>query len=506
MAKDEIARREEGPSLRRAVSIWGSFTWGYAGVGADIYMALGLVLAYAMGAAPVALLITGLLYMLIGFIYTELAASYPVAGGGQYYSLRGLGDFWGFVGGWAFLLDFTVDVSLFAYAAAGYLNFFFPYFQETKWIKIVETLLLILFLIIINIRGIRESSKLNEIFCAIDMINESLIIIIGFLFAFKPELFIHQIRYELPPTNQFLYGMTIAVVAFVGLEAISQAAEETIRPASIIPRTSLSLTFVVLIYALAFSVLGVGSLGWEELAQHMDDPIAYLAKFLPLIGFIAGPFTAILGFTLLYASANTGVMGYSRISYSMSKLQLLPRWFSGVHPKYRTPHRTILFFSTIVIIQLLLAGLSENAMKTLADMYAFGALASYTLVCISHLRLRITDPFTPRPYKIPGNIRLNIKGRKIDFPLLGVLAIFGTLTYLVLVLATHHWARIFGPAWLILGISIYLFYRRKNKLPILKSIQRDWIGEQMKVLKEAGEVEALEEYIKALEGTKNETE
>lgn len=505
MASDELIRREEGPSLRRAVSIWGSFTWGYAGVGADIYMALGLVILYAMGAAPFALLITGLLYVLIGLIYTELAASYPVAGGGQYYSLRGLGDFWGFVGGWAFLLDFTVDVSLFAFAAAGYLNFFFPYFEQTKWIKIVETLFLILLLIAINIKGIRESSKLNELFCALDMFNESLIIIIGFLFAFKPDLFIHQITHELPPLNDFLYGMTIAVVAFVGLEAISQAAEETIRPASIIPRTSLSLTFVVLIYALAFSVLGVGSLGWQDLAKHMSDPIAFLAKSLPLIGFIAGPFTAVLGFTLLYASANTGVMGYSRISYSMSKLHLLPRWFSGVHSKYRTPYRTILFFSTIVIIQLLLAGLSENAMKTLADMYAFGALASYTLVCISHLRLRITDPYTPRPYKIPGNIRLKIRGRMVDFPILGLIAIVGTLTYLALVLATHHWARIFGPAWLILGLTIYTLYRKKNNLPLLKSIQRDWVNEQMKVLKEAGEVEALEEYIKALEELKDET-
>jgi len=504
MAADELKKQEE-PSLRRAVSIWGSFSWGYADVGADIYMAFGLVVASAMGLAPFALLITGLLYVLIGLIYTELAASYPVAGGGQYYSLRGLGDFWGFVGGWAFLLDFTVDVSLFAYAAAGYLNFFFPYFEHTKWIKIVESLFLVLFLIAINVRGIRESSKLNELFCAVDMFNETLIIIIGFLFAFKPDLFIHQITHELPSTHQFLYGLTIAVAAFVGLESISQAAEETIRPASIIPRTSLSLTFVVLLYAVAFSVLGVGSLGWKPLAEHMSDPIAYLAKFLPLIGFIAGPFTAMLAFTLLYASANTGVMGYSRISYSMSKLHLLPRWFSCVHPRYRTPYRTILFFSIIVIIQLVLAGLSENALNTLADLYAFGALTSYTLVSLSHLRLRIKDPYTPRPFKVPGNIRLKIEGKTVDFPLLGVLALLGTFTYFILVLLTHHLARIFGPIWLILGLALYVIYRKKNKLPIFKSIERDWINEQMKVLKEAGEVEALEEYIKALEAHNDET-
>ncbi|MGC9003351.1 MAG: APC family permease [bacterium] len=492
------------PSLRRAVGIWGSFTWGYADVGADIYMALGLVIFAAHGWAPFALLATGCLYVLIGLVYTELAASYPVAGGGQYYSLRGLGDFWGFVAGWAFLLDFTIDVALFAYSSAGYLNFFFPQFQK-KLIWIIETLILVFSLILINVRGIKESSRVNEVFCAVDMFNETLIVLIGFIFAFKPELFIHQITYEFPGTKQFLRGMTLAVTAFVGLESISQAAEETLRPASIIPRTSISLTFVVLLYAIAFSTLGIGSLGWQPLAKHMSDPIAYLAKFLPIIGFIAGPFTAILGFTLLYASANTGVMGYSRVTYSMSKLHLLPRWFHGTHPRYRTPHRTILIFSAVVVIQVILAGLSENILNTLADMYAFGALTAYTLVTISHLRLRLTDPYTPRPYKVPGNLRIKIKNKTIDFPLLGILAVIGTFFYFILVLWTHHLARIYGTLWLILGLTLYFVYRKKNGLPLLKSIERDWVGEQIRVLKEAGEVENLEEYIKALEGRENES-
>jgi APA family basic amino acid/polyamine antiporter len=499
MAADELSKGEQMPSLRRAVGIWGSFTWGYADVGADIYMALGLVIFAAHGAAPFALLATGSLYVLIGLIYTELAASYPVAGGGQYYTLRGLGDFWGFVAGWAFLLDFTIDVSLFAYSSAGYFNFFFPHFQR-KLIWVIETLIIVFSLVIINIRGIRESSKVNEIFCAVDMFNETLIILIGFILAFKPELFIHQITQEFPGLKQFLKGMTYAVTAFVGLESISQAAEETIRPASVIPRTSISLTFVVLLYAVAFSSLGVGSLGWQPLAEHMSDPIAYLAKFLPIIGFIAGPFTAILGFTLLYASANTGVMGYSRVTYSMSKLHLLPRWFSGTHPRYRTPYRTILLFSALVVIQVILAGLSQNALATLADMYAFGAITAYTLVAISHLRLRLTDPYTPRPYKVPGNIKVRTKGRTVYFPLLGILAILGASFYFILVLWTHHLARIYGSLWLLLGLIVYFFYRKKNNLPLLKSIERDWIGEQMRVLKEAGEVENLEEYIKALEG------
>src|SRR5579883_543352 len=114
-------------SLRRDVTVWGSYMWGYADVGADIYTALGLVIASAHGAANLAFALAGIVYILIGLCYTELAAAYPVAGGGQYFTLRGLGDLGGFVAGSALLLDYTIDIALFTVASAGYLNFFVPY-------------------------------------------------------------------------------------------------------------------------------------------------------------------------------------------------------------------------------------------------------------------------------------------------------------------------------------------------------------------------------------------
>ncbi len=89
--------------LRRDVTVWGSYTWGYADVGADIYAALGLVIAAAQGVAPAAF--AGTVYTMIGLAYTELASTYPVAGA-------------------ALLLDYTIDIALFAVASAGYINFF----------------------------------------------------------------------------------------------------------------------------------------------------------------------------------------------------------------------------------------------------------------------------------------------------------------------------------------------------------------------------------------------
>ena len=95
-------------------------------MGADIYAALGLVIAAAEGLAPMAFALAGVIYILIGLGYTELSSTYPVAGGGHYFALRGLGDFWGFVAGAALLLDYTIDIALFAVASAGYVNFFLP--------------------------------------------------------------------------------------------------------------------------------------------------------------------------------------------------------------------------------------------------------------------------------------------------------------------------------------------------------------------------------------------
>jgi APA family basic amino acid/polyamine antiporter len=126
------ASGEPGQTLRRDISVWGSFMWGYADVGADIYAALGIVVAASMGLAPLAFAVAGGVYVLIGLAYTELASSYPVAGGGQYYTARGLGDFWGFVAGSALLLDYTIDIALFAAASAGYVNFFIPAFREYR--------------------------------------------------------------------------------------------------------------------------------------------------------------------------------------------------------------------------------------------------------------------------------------------------------------------------------------------------------------------------------------
>src|SRR5438445_9813838 len=167
-----------GSELRRDVSVWGSYMWGYAAVGADIYTALGIITLAALGFAPLAFLAAGLVFALVGLCYAELASAYPLAGGGQYFTLRGLGDMWGLIAGAALVLDCTIHISLFTVVAFGYFNFFLPYLTfghhiadfsvrlgpiHLTWLWLLESLLAIVFLLWLNVRGVKLSIYFNEI-------------------------------------------------------------------------------------------------------------------------------------------------------------------------------------------------------------------------------------------------------------------------------------------------------------------------------------------------------
>ena len=515
MATGSNANVEKKSELRRDVTVWGSYTWGYADVGADIYAALGLVIAASQGLAPMAFALAGVIYIMIGLGYTELSSTYPVAGGGHYFALRGLGDFWGFVAGAALLLDYTIDIALFAVASAGYINFLLPLvfhglnvglvvslgpFHDIKIFWMIETIVLIVSLMFINIRGVRHSSRLNEILGAMDLVLETTVVVLGFVLAWNPQLLASQWTAALHPLNlhQFMYGSSLAIISFVGLESISQAAQETRRPATIIPRTSIALIFTVFIFAVGFSTVGLGILPWQSFASNISDPVAQIAKNIPYLGFIAGPFTAVLGATILLISANTGVMGASRLTLSMSQLHLATGWLDKIHPRFHTPVRTIVIFSMMGMLEALLAFFTPSVMDTLGNMYAFGATLGYMIVFVSLIVLRFKDPYSPRPYKMPVNMKIKSQGSVIDFPLLGILGFIGVSFILFEVILTHAIGRIAGPAWVIICLVYYFLWRKRNKLPLFGSIKHNWEQEQIDVLTGAEEYDLVEEYKNAL--------
>lgn len=505
-------------ALRRAVTPWGSFSWGYSDVGADIFVALGLVFGAAAGASNVAFLFAGLVYVCVGLAYTELAATYPVAGGGQYFVMRGLGDIFGFVAGWAVLLDFTIDIVLFAWACVGYLSHLLPQLSATAHPidHFVVVLALIVGLAILNILGVRESTGFNEWVSALDVLSETAILFFGFLFAFDPGLLVHTMRVDWPSTFDLMNGTSLAIISFVGLESISQAAEETQRPASIIPRTSISLILTILIFALAYSNLALGMTPWHPVppdasghaqpfyaflgnADNNDKAVAVLASNIPYFGALASLYVPILGAVLLLISSNAGVFGASRIAYAMSRAQLLPSIFQRVHKRYRTPAVAIAAFCGLGVVVLIFAALQgDKGLNFLGDLYAFGAALSYTLVFVALIALRLKEPLAPRRFKIPFNVPIRFRGEDCEIPLIGIVGFFGIVAILTFVLLTHDIGRIAGPSWVILGIVGYLVYRRVKGLPLWNSQPRDWVREQVGILRDSGELDLMDDYLEKI--------
>jgi basic amino acid/polyamine antiporter, APA family len=508
--------------LRRAVGPWGSYTWGYADVGADIYVALGLVIATAAGASNIAFLFAGIIYATIGLAYTELSAMYPMSGGGQLWVTRGLGDIFGFTAGWSVLLAFTVDIALFAYISVSYLNRLLPGpVNHLPWI-ILEAIVLVILLLILNTVGVRESSKLNEIAGAVDILAESTLIFIGFLFAFSPSFYWQQTTgfFTHFEPSRLLLGTSLAIISFVGLESISQAAQETERPTAVIPRTSVALILTILAYAISLSNLALGILPWQSYdpsstgakycghltastcselhKQHENAPMIWLAQHLPTIGPFLAPVIAVLGTTLLLISSNSGVYGSSRIVYSMAKNDLMPKFFEYIEPRFQTPLVALAVFCAIAIGELIAAGFTPNALQSLAEMYAFSAAVNYLLVFVALLRLRFTDTETPRTFRVPWNVPIRRPSGTYEIPIVGVIGMLLLVAVLIMVILTNEIGRVAGPLWVIAGLVFFSLYRKYRDLPILTSVARNYSVEQLAVYRESGESGLAEEYQTAL--------
>jgi APA family basic amino acid/polyamine antiporter len=471
--------------LKREIGWFGSFAMGYGDVGADIFIALGVVALYAAGAAPLAFLIAAIVYVAIGLAYAELAPTYPYAGGVHVYSLRGLNTLISFISGWAVMLDYVLDISLFAVASAGYLKFIFPqianFIIKINYLHIgglgIVAAILVALLIFVNYIGIKYSSGFISLLVGTGLFIQALILIFGFALKFNLERLFEQIRIigsslrfneveYLPflnlPTNNFLYGLTLAMASFIGIESIAQAAEETKRPYKWIPRAARLSVIMVILSVISFSVLAAGSISWEELARSIENPVATMVRSYPIVGSFLASFVAIAAFVLCLASSNTGVIGASRLVASMGKFLLLPRWLYRIHPIFRTPTRTIMLFGLIGLLLCL-----PGDIPFLASLYNFGALLGYIILMLSIIVLRVRDSEVHRPWKMPLNVKVRMRGRIVDIPILGIIGLLSTTILWILIILLHPMARIAGFSWLGIGLCVYVLYRRKIRKPII---------------------------------------
>ena len=168
-------------------------------------------------------------------------------------------------------------------------------------------------------------------------------------------------------------------------------------------------------------------------------------------------YVGLLATTILFIATNAGLIGISRLSWSLSEHRQLPSIFSRLHPTYRTPWFTIVFFSGFAVLLITFA--SINA---LGNLYSFGAMLSFTTAHAAIVALRIKDPDRERPYRMPGNVL--IRGRQI--PITAVVGGIGTFAAWIAVVALHPEAKFVGIPWMVVGMAGYVVYRKRSGLSL----------------------------------------
>lgn len=236
---------------------------------------------------------------------------------------------------------------------------------------------------------------------------------------------------------------------------------------------------------------------WGSFTRGYADvgAVVYVALGLVVAAAQGAANVAFRGATLVLISSNAGVFGASRITYSMGRYHLLPGWFNYIHPGFRTPVRILAVFSGFALLELWGAGFSKNVYDTLGKMYVFGATASYVLAFASLLRRRVKDPWTPRPDRVPLNVRIGAcPGQAESIAIVGILGFLAISSILAMGVLTHAVGRVAGPTWIVFGLIIFWTYRQRSGLPLTGSTHRDWDVEQLQVYHDAGEIEIIEEF------------
>src|SRR4029077_5192443 len=173
-------------------------------------------------------------------------------------------------------------------------------------------------------------------------------------------------------------------------------------------------------------------------SANNDKAVAVLVGFIPYVGALFKLYVPLLGAFLVMISSNSGVFGASRIAYAMGTSGLLPSAFKRTDPKTKTPVVSILVFSGVALVELVAAYFQgDQALNFLADLYAFGAALSYTLVFVALITLRFTDTAAPRPFRMPLNIGVTLFGRAGSISLMSVLGLLGIGAILVFIVLPH---------------------------------------------------------------------
>lgn len=450
---DELIRTSQsGQTLKKSL---GTFDLTMLGIGAivgtGIFVLTGKGAVTAGPALILSFILAGLACAFAALCYAEFASMIPVSGSVYTYSYATLGEFIAWIIGWDLILEYALATST---VSAGWSGYFQSLLKGITGIEIPQVLqaapgsipgvttyfnlpafLIVMVIAFLLSRGIKESTRVNNLMVLIKIAVVLLFIFVGFGYI-KPDNWQPFMPYGFSGVFQ---AAALVFFAYIGFDAVSSAAEETKNPARDLPRGIIfSLAICTVLYIIVTLIM-TGIVPYPQF-HGVDHPIS-LALQVAGQDWVAGfiDLGAILGITTVLLVMT---YGQTRISFAMSRDGLLPKMFSTVHPKYQTPYGSTWL---VGIICGLIGGFIP--LDTLAELTNIGTLAAFTLVSIAVLVLRKKQPDLKRAFRVPF------------VPVVPILAVLFCV-FLMSQLKWQTWAAFL--IWLVIGLFVYFGYSRSR--------------------------------------------
>ncbi|MFL6354117.1 MAG: amino acid permease [Bryobacteraceae bacterium] len=448
---------EKGGSLKRTLSATSLVALGIGAIiGAGIFSITGVAAATHAGPALVySFILAAIGCAFAGFCYSEFSTMIPIAGSAYTYAYATVGELVAWIIGWALVLEYavgaaTVAVSWSATTASILADFNIqipqallgsPFDIMPGAANLVAVLVVVVISMILII-GVQESARFNAVIVFVKVAVVVVFIVIGYFY-------INKANYTpfLPPntTGRFgafgwsgvLAGAGQIFFAYIGFDAVSTAAQEAKNPGRDMPIGIIGSLGICTILYILYSLVLTGVVNYKEL--NVAAPLAVAVNHMSAVPWVGKlmKLGSLLGLTSVILVM---LLGQSRVFYSMSRDGLLPKLFSDVHPKFRTPWRSNLVLMTFVSL-----GAAFTPIAELGNLTSIGTLFAFVLVCIGVIIMRKTDPGLPRPFRTPW-VPL--------FPILGVLINF----MLMLSLNKLTWTAFL--IWMAIGLIVYFAYSR----------------------------------------------
>ena len=475
------SRRRQAQGLERVLGTPALFSTAYGDVGSSIYYALGLTALYALGLTPVVFVIAGIFFIATATTYAEGTVRFPEAGGSSSFARHAFNEVVSFGAAWAQLLNYMVTISISAFFVPHYLSVFLPALRTPPW-DIVGGGAVIVALVLLNVFGVREAVRLNVVLALIDFSTQLLLVAIGAVLIFHPHTLAANVHLGIAPQwSQFFLAIPIAMIAYTGMETISNLAEETRDPTRDVPRAYRFVAGAVFAIYLTLPAIALMALPVTKAGGHYQtrlgllpaqggyqaDPVLGLVDNLGLHGVLLHSlriYVGLLAATILIIAANAGVIGSSRITYAMASYRQIPEIFRRLHPRFKTPWLSLLCFSGVLSIATLLPG----KIDFLGTMYSFGAMLSFAIANASLIGLRVR--YRDQELLVKGRPNLRLFG--IEWPLFAIVGLLGTAAAWLVVVIQRPDTRLVGFGWLAAGFTLFVVYRlRLVRRPLTETIR-----------------------------------